>query len=79
MVVKSDSIADLAEKIGVDVDGLTGRVQRFNRFARSGVDEEFHRGESAYDKYYLTWLTFRVVGVAAAVDLRFCRADSAGI
>ena len=52
VVVQADSIAGLAEKIRVDVDGLPRTVGRFNGFARTGVDEDFHRGESAYDKYY---------------------------
>ena len=31
---------------------MAATVERFNGFARSGTDEDFHRGESAYDQYY---------------------------
>ncbi len=33
-------------------DALQATLDRFNGFAESGVDEDFHRGESGYDKYY---------------------------
>jgi 3-oxosteroid 1-dehydrogenase len=49
---KFDSLADLAVACGIDLDGLTEEVERFNQFARTGVDEDFQRGESAYNKYY---------------------------
>jgi succinate dehydrogenase/fumarate reductase flavoprotein subunit len=51
-LVKADTIEGLAEKCGIDLKGLTSTLERFNQFARSGVDEDFGRGNSAYDNYY---------------------------
>lgn len=52
IVVRADTLAELAAKVGFPEGSLDATVERFNGFARSGVDEDFHRGESAYDKYY---------------------------
>jgi 3-oxosteroid 1-dehydrogenase len=51
-LVRARSLDELAEKTGVDAAGLRDTVRRFNAFARSGIDEDFHRGESTYDRYY---------------------------
>ncbi|HEY1075252.1 MAG TPA: FAD-dependent oxidoreductase [Fontimonas sp.] len=49
---KADSIDALAQKIGVDGANLAKTVEKMNGFARTGVDTEFHKGETAIDTYY---------------------------
>ncbi len=51
-VVEADTLEELAEKLGLDKDTFKSTIQRFNKFARNGVDEDFDRGRTAYDNYY---------------------------
>jgi 3-oxosteroid 1-dehydrogenase len=52
VVVQADTISELAERTGIPPTELSATVKRFNGFARTGVDEDFGRGNSGYDKYY---------------------------
>lgn len=49
---KADSLEGLADLIGADPSVLHAAVERFNGFARAGVDGDYGRGNSAYDRYY---------------------------
>ncbi|MFD1561653.1 FAD-dependent oxidoreductase [Paraburkholderia silviterrae] len=49
---RADSLDALAAQIGVDAAGLRETVVRMNRYAASGVDEEFGKGGNVFDTYY---------------------------
>lgn len=49
---KADSIAELAAQLNIDAEGLQNTIERNNTFAESGIDEDFGRGSSYYDRYY---------------------------
>jgi 3-oxosteroid 1-dehydrogenase len=44
-VSRGNTVPELADKLGIDARGLQATVGRFNEFARTGVDEDFHRGQ----------------------------------
>lgn len=52
ILVKAKSLPELAKKINVPTGNLKATIERFNAFARAGVDGDFARGNSAYDRYY---------------------------
>jgi 3-oxosteroid 1-dehydrogenase len=49
---KADSLVEIARLCGIDPQGLAQTVERFCGFCRRGVDEDFHRGESAFNRYF---------------------------
>ncbi|MFP3564396.1 FAD-binding protein [Paraburkholderia sp. SIMBA_030] len=46
-----ETLAELAAKAGINAAGLARSVVRNNRFAETGVDEDFGKGASAYNTY----------------------------
>ena len=49
---KAASIEELAMRIGVDPEELRKTVDRFNFLAARGKDEDYGKGERAYDRWY---------------------------
>jgi 3-oxosteroid 1-dehydrogenase len=49
---RSDDFAELAGKIDIPSSQFTATVTWFNKMSQTGYDADFHRGSSAYDRYY---------------------------
>ena len=52
-VIKARALAEIAGRIGIPAATLNATVERFNRFCEAGRDEDFHRGESVWERYKL--------------------------
>lgn len=50
IALRADTLTDLAARLGMP--DLPASVERFNLLAAAGRDDDFHRGDSAYDRYY---------------------------
>lgn len=50
-VDQADTIRELAEKIGVDPDGLEKTIKNFNKHAVNAVDPDFNRGTLHFEQF----------------------------
>lgn len=50
--VKADTLEELAEKTGIDKEGLLAEVAKWNQFCADGEDKDFHRGEQHMDQSF---------------------------
>jgi 3-oxosteroid 1-dehydrogenase len=65
-IPRADTLRGVAEAVGIDPDGLEATVGRWNVFVDEGQDEDFGRGDSAYDRW------------SGDGDFRFTKASTLG-
>lgn len=52
IVVSADNPRELAQKMGVPAEEFVEEFNVYNEMSSAGIDSDFHRGDSAYDRYY---------------------------
>ncbi len=50
-IAQAPTLSELADRIGIDAEGLEAQVARFNENAIGGTDPDFGRGNTEYDRY----------------------------
>lgn len=71
--IQADSIEELATELGLT--DLVATVERFNRFAQSGVDEDFGRGADEYDNFFTGGATLIPLETPPYFAARFVLSD----
>ncbi|MGW5657983.1 FAD-dependent oxidoreductase [Streptomyces humi] len=71
---KADTLEELAELIGVPYEALRKTVEEFNGYADSGVDEQFHRGETPWDQ-----MCCHIVGFPAGPVMNYLAKNTPGL
>ncbi len=51
-ILQADTIKELAEKAGIDPEGLANEVEKFNGYVEKGEDPDFNRGKDVFDHYW---------------------------
>lgn len=51
-MIKARTLEELAQRCRINAAGLIATVNRYNAMCEKGIDEDFHRGDDAFDRYY---------------------------
>jgi len=51
-MVRARTLEELAQRCRINSAALSATVNRYNAMCEKGVDEDFHRGDDAFDRYY---------------------------
>jgi 3-oxosteroid 1-dehydrogenase len=51
-MIKAPTLTELARRCHIDESGLLATVDRYNRMCEKGIDDDFHRGDDAFGRYY---------------------------